>query len=660
MDVDDIVDYIKSLKKGFDKDLFQSKIEELGYIVDTAGLSNDDFNALFKLWLNLSIPITKWFSLGTTIVPQEMVTQSTVEYALRWILGNYYDQSNFSRIGFLLDWMTAAMDCDSVDMKALDIGYELFYSMLTFETLAVHAMKLVYTLTKPNDVTRRRVLELMDYAKKREAKKNMYRQIQVLLGLFKSYKPEYVPEDVPSISIHTAFRKINVTLLTRFKNVQNRRNSMSTETQRLFWINPLNSVISRNKKADPLIPNMEFANIGSKQYDNEAQKNYLDFSDPVSLLQYSSAHTMRRPARLRALLVNTTGLALLAAAPQSQHAFLSHDIHHLLASCFLETSPHSYYEKQDLLKRLAIFQSTLMQGLPVVTRFLAQFLPFWNEKDFGAEILQLVEWVNVESIDHINVILDTLTKIYHRAQPMEQCSILKSITSMYNNLVYSSTRPRHYFLSVQPTETMYSELLTLVSLRISSLCNKGLQTSPEDVRSVWSVTQAGVRSARAGVRGKTRAVPPAVLSLALPLLTPSAASLDRLAQLIVLYKEIFSAIKAKNGHKDQAYIEQMQILKAFTSDFVSCFYEEFLSGRKKGIIFSRLHPQLVSKLSDLIPEVDTKLSIRNHLAFAPYTYVPLQAIDHKDADNKLWFDTVIDQEFANLSLFVKKAMPELH
>lgn len=37
--------------------------------------------------------------------------------------------------------------------------------------------------------------------------------------------------------------------------------------------------ISRNKKADPLIPNMEFANIGSKQYDNEAQKNYLDFSE---------------------------------------------------------------------------------------------------------------------------------------------------------------------------------------------------------------------------------------------------------------------------------------------------------------------------------------------------------------------------------------------
>lgn len=118
-------------------------------------------------------------------------------------------------------------------------------------------------------------------------------------------------------------------------------------------------------------------------------------------------------------------------------------------------------------------------------------------------------------------------------------------------------------------------------------------------------------------------------------------------------------MKAKNEYKDQAYIEQMQLLKAFTADFVNCFYEEFLSGRKKGIIFSRLHPQLVSKLSDLIPEVDTKLSIRNHLAFAPYTYVPLTAIDHKDAGNKLWFETVINQEFRSLSLFVKKALPEL-
>lgn len=49
---------------------------------------------------------------------------------------------------------------------------------------------------------------------------SVYRQLQVLLGLYKSYKPECVPEDVPAISIHTAFKKINANLLDRFKRHQ--------------------------------------------------------------------------------------------------------------------------------------------------------------------------------------------------------------------------------------------------------------------------------------------------------------------------------------------------------------------------------------------------------------------------------------------------------
>lgn len=56
-DVDEIIDFIKSLKRGFDKDLFQNKIDELGYAVDV-GLAYDDFHTLFKVWLNLSI--RKW------------------------------------------------------------------------------------------------------------------------------------------------------------------------------------------------------------------------------------------------------------------------------------------------------------------------------------------------------------------------------------------------------------------------------------------------------------------------------------------------------------------------------------------------------------------------------------------------------------------------
>lgn len=54
-DVDEIIDYLKSLKKGFDKDLFQNKIDELSYEVETRGLEYNDFHILFKVWLNLYV-----------------------------------------------------------------------------------------------------------------------------------------------------------------------------------------------------------------------------------------------------------------------------------------------------------------------------------------------------------------------------------------------------------------------------------------------------------------------------------------------------------------------------------------------------------------------------------------------------------------------------
>lgn len=64
-DVDEIIDYMKSLKKGFDKDLFQNKIDELAYAVDTTGLQYNDFHTLFKVWLNLSIrKYLSWMCYG--------------------------------------------------------------------------------------------------------------------------------------------------------------------------------------------------------------------------------------------------------------------------------------------------------------------------------------------------------------------------------------------------------------------------------------------------------------------------------------------------------------------------------------------------------------------------------------------------------------------
>lgn len=116
----------------------------------------------------------------------------------------------------------------------------------------------------------------------------------------------------------------------------------------------------------------------------------------------------------------------------------------------------------------------------------------------------------------------------------------------------------------------------------------------------------------------------------------------------------------KLDKNDATFANQMQILQAYTSDMINCLYsEEMLSARDTGFIFAKLHPQLVSKLESLMPDVNTKLSIRHSIAFAPYTYLQLDAIDHMDVDNKLWFNAVIEQEFKSLSKFLKTAVTEL-
>ncbi|XP_013168112.1 PREDICTED: uncharacterized protein LOC106118102 [Papilio xuthus] len=671
-DVEDIIHYIKSLRKGFDKDLFQSKIDELAYIVENEGLEYNDFHTLFKVWLNLSIPITKWINLGACLVPNEKIGKLTVDYALRWLLAKYDNQSNFSNISFLLDWLTAAMDCNCVELDALNIGYEVFYSTLTYEALAPHSIKLVYNLTKPSDVTRRRVVELLDCAKKREAKKNLYRQIQVLLGLFKSYRPECVPEDIPSISIHTSFRKINANLLNRFTLSQSKRNLLFNTKQYLLWTNPINCDSGRNKK-DPLIPNMEFLKLGSMQYTEQVtQKTYLDFSSPVSLLKHSVSRPSSRPARLRALLCNDTGTILLALASDTEQAFFSHDLHHLLNHCFFDKSPYSYEEKQYLLHRLATFQRTILQGIPIVTRFLAQFIAFWNETDFFGEIMDLVEWLSTDCYEYIESIMTSLIKIYSRAHSMDQCVMLKSLSAMYANLVHTSVRDRRLFMSTNSPRIEYSQILRGVATLLTQLYSKGLQINPGNGLVLWSSACAARRCAEAAVcagegAGAACGVPPAppappALLLALPLLAPSAATLEQLVHLLLMYRKIFSKLKNKqnNGIKNTHEFEHRQLLKAYTSDVISCLYHEnFLSNREEGYVFSKLNKQTVAMLNKIIPNAESKFSLRNHLAFAPYTYMQIEGSQAEAADNSMWFKYAIDKQFPSLCKLLIMTTPQL-
>lgn len=77
--------------------------------------------------------------------------------------------------------------------------------MLKEERLESRLAQFLYLMTKPEDVTRRQVDRLFNFSVRfRRPQKH----ITALLSLFKSYKPEVVPEKIQAINIQSIWRPI--------------------------------------------------------------------------------------------------------------------------------------------------------------------------------------------------------------------------------------------------------------------------------------------------------------------------------------------------------------------------------------------------------------------------------------------------------------------
>jgi hypothetical protein len=73
-------------------------------------------------------------------------------------------------------------------------------------------------------------------------------------------------------------------------------------------------------------------------------------------------------------------------------------LHLLCSTAFIEQDKDlSYKEKENLLKQIVELEEYLQQGIPVVSRFLAEYLPRWDGEDFRESIFRLLQWVTFSS-----------------------------------------------------------------------------------------------------------------------------------------------------------------------------------------------------------------------------------------------------------------------
>lgn len=145
---------------------------------------------------------------------------------------------------------------------------------------------------------------------------------------------------------------------------------------------------------------------------------------------------LQGPAQAMSLIGSPQTFCLIMLNPSSveMQERLSLTLYHILHNEFFSmtrTVGHSK-RKKDLLCRVNQLQDWLQQGIPVVGRFLAQYLAVWNGKDFFLEILKLVVYLQLTDFGELNdLILSPLRTYFNSTYScMEQLLVLTYLNKL--------------------------------------------------------------------------------------------------------------------------------------------------------------------------------------------------------------------------------------
>ncbi|XP_049772985.1 centromere protein I-like [Schistocerca cancellata] len=184
---------------------FDKKLEELSE--RETGLSDVEITILLRVLTRATLSIKRFQKLLHCVVPETIVQKEHIQTVVILMLVRHVYEPPEKSIA-VLQWLIALLENELADRQAIDSFYHQIYFLLFVESLARWASKIVYMLTTPDDVKRARVVTLF----RCNLKQSGAHHIEALLGLFKSLRPELVPEDVSTVNTHTAFGRIPATL----------------------------------------------------------------------------------------------------------------------------------------------------------------------------------------------------------------------------------------------------------------------------------------------------------------------------------------------------------------------------------------------------------------------------------------------------------------
>lgn len=379
---------------------------------DNGGFSPGQLDRLVGVAVGKAWPATLARKLLSCLIPSSSFSGSSLASLAIWSLG---DLTAFSRDCIHIPVLRILMLCVEYDCLSskneLHSLYELFLSLIKKDKISSYAAALLIGLTTKKDVTLWRVR----VAQHAQASLGRCHGVDSLLWKYRTLRPDLVPNcqsPAPSGASKTA------QVYRRFHKVwQNRVDALNKEDSKdsLGWDNgQLSSrVIFKKAQRDCLLPattSVSFASSIAQRKDKRIPTSDLKTSAEI----HENAHQLQLPTNLLSLLGCRSAWQLLKLGQSTIDLIerFSITLYHTLHNEFLaegcdEKGGVAGREKRrvrqgKLLHHMARLQEWLQQGVPVIGRFLSEFLANWDGVSHFLCVMRLLVYLQITDFRELN------------------------------------------------------------------------------------------------------------------------------------------------------------------------------------------------------------------------------------------------------------------
>lgn len=609
--------------------LFLKRLKEKGKFMPNFHESLNVFqndaseNGLDKSVFNLLVEVLKYSNLGSLnsvllikcMIPKKEIDDEIAKKIITWFFTLSIPVNPLNQ---LLQWFIGCWEYRLINRNLMYVFYDVFFlAMIKQENLENHLAHLIYLMTKPEDVTRRQVTRLLNLNERGKPKKH----ITALLFLFKSYKPEFVPERILAINIQSVWRPLPEFLQNCFEKVRNRIDVEQTQTIDEFNCDWTACQIGKTKKnQEPLVSSIRYYNIGSSIFNEKIEKSVFDVTNYAELGHYHPI--IKLPKKATSLLTNLIGYHLLTFSDlEYQQIFMYNLSCTFLKSFIIENGRYSSEEMNKVLDLTVEFCKYMQHGIPIIDLFINEYMSYDTDK-YHDKLLKLMQWSTVSTSELQHYVLNRIKLIFYSSSLNEKLNIIKTLRLLMVNLFvvnhddfkektfpflgtsFNNKANKNIHIIIQFTKELITSALN-IHCYDSTLLSETLLFY-EQVVLLESFNKIFI------------SLVPSVVVYGC-IVSKSCALLSRMFSLLLNYRE---CLKDNKDNKSLEAKNRIRGLAMFAEDLVNVlWYDNCFSNRlEKNRKFLKFLSNDAIK-SCQINDIDSMLNIQKHCAFFPYIYI---------------------------------------